>query len=114
MNDEIIKKLIQKSTITTSEEFTDKLLLKIEREKVAQSVTDVQQLQWYRFAIWGIIGVGVICSLFILFGFIPKLNMLNLQLTIGKTPLLVLTTLLFLLAANHVLKIQQRVNLQSK
>ena len=114
MKEDIAKNLIQKSTINTSEDFTDRLLLKIETEKATQPLSDVKHIQMYRFAIFGIIGIGVICFSLIFFGFLPKLNIFNVQFKISKTPLLVVTTLFLLLGTNHILKLQHFSSFQSK
>jgi hypothetical protein len=114
MDEDIANKLIQKSTIKTSEDFTDKLMLKLETEKVTERLSDVRNIQLYRYAILGIIGVGIICFLLIFFDFLPKLNLFNVQLEISKTPLLVVTSLFLLLGTNHILKTQQLASFQNK
>ncbi|WP_370000198.1 hypothetical protein [Winogradskyella sp.] len=114
MKEDIAKKWIQKSTINTSEDFTDKLMFKLETEKAAERHSDVRHIQMFRFAIIGIIGIGIICSLLIFFDFLPKLNMFNIQLNISKMPLLVVTTLFLLLGTNHILKTQQLASFQDK
>jgi hypothetical protein len=114
MKEDIAKNLIQKSTISTSEDFTDKLLLKIETEKAIQPLSDVQHILMFRYAILGIIGVGTVFFLLMYLGFLPKLNIYNFELKISKTPLLVITALLLLLGTNHMLKMQHLANFQSK
>lgn len=114
MKEDIAKKLIQKSTIKTSEDFTDKLLLKLEAEKTTEHLSDFRHIQMFRFAMIGIIGIGIICSLLIFFDFLPKLNIFNIQLNISKMPLLVVTTLFLLLGTNHILKTQQLAGFQDK
>lgn len=114
MEEDIAKKLIQKSTINTSEDFTDKLLLKLETEKATERLSDLRHIQMFRFAILGIIGVGTICFLLIFFDFSPKPNLFNIQLNISKMPLLVVTTLFLLLGTNHMLKMQHMANFQNK
>ncbi|MGG5487873.1 hypothetical protein [Gaetbulibacter sp. PBL-D1] len=114
MKEDIAKKLIQKSTINTSEDFTEKLMLKLEAEKATERLPDVQYIQMFRFAMIGTIGIGIICFLLIFFDFLPKLNMFNVQLKISKMPLLVVTTLFLLLGTNHILKTQQLASFQDK
>ena len=114
MEEDITKNLIEKSTISTSVDFTDKLLLKIESEKVIQPVSEVQHIRMYRYAVLGIIGVGSIFFLLIFFDFLPKLNIFDFHLKISKTPLLIITSLILLLGTNHILKLQQFSSFQSK
>lgn len=114
MEEGISKKLIQKSTVNTSDDFTDKLMLKLEAKKATERLSDVQGIQMFRFAMIGIIVIGIICSLLIFFDFLPKLNIFNIQLSISKMPLLVVTTLFLLLGTNHILKTQQLASFQDK
>ena len=114
MEEDITKSLIQKSTIHTSDDFTDKLLLKIESEKAIQPVTDNQCIQMYRFVVWGIIGVAAIFVLLIFFGFLPKFNILNYQLKISKTPFLIISALFLLLSTHHILKLYYLQSFHSK
>ena len=107
MEEDITKSLTQKSIINTSEDFTDKLLLKIESKKAKQPLLDIQHIRVYRFALLGMIGVSALFFLLIFFGFLPKFNIFNFQLKISKTPLLIITTLFLLLGTNHMLKIHQ-------
>jgi|GEM_PF-6572827 len=114
MEEDIAKKLIQKSTVNTSEDFTDKLMLKLEAEKATEPLSEVRHIQMFRSAMIGIIGMGIICILLIFFDFLPTLNIFNVPLKISKMPLLVATTLFLLLGTNHVLKTQQLTNFQEK
>lgn len=114
MENDITKKLIQKSIVNTSQDFTDKLLHKIESEKATLYFSGVRQTQMFRLSMLGMIGVTITLFALLLLDLLPALNIINMQLKMNSTPLLATGILLLLLGANHILKMQHLVNLQDK
>ncbi|RNL87890.1 hypothetical protein ED312_09710 [Sinomicrobium pectinilyticum] len=114
MEEDITKNLIRKSGMTTSEDFTDKLLLKIESEKTVHPLLGYRYTRMRHYAIFGIIGVGAGLFTLIYFGFLPEFNVFDFQFKINRIPLLIITTWLLLLGANHILKMQHSANLHGK
>ncbi len=109
MNEETAKKLIKKSTIPTSEDFTDKLFLKVEEEqaKKIESTWGVQSLRYPMLAL--LVGGGV--YFMVLFtGFLPKLEVFEYKFQLNKIPFLVILLFALLLGANHVLRLQTILN----
>jgi hypothetical protein len=109
MKEETAKKLIQKSTIPASEDFTDKLFLKIEEEqsKLIVSIRSVQSLRYPMLVL--IVGGGV--YFMVLFsGFLPKLEVFDYQFQVNKIPFLVILLFTLLLGANHVLRLRSTIN----
>jgi hypothetical protein len=114
MKEDITKNLIQKSTISTSEDFTDTLLLKIETEKAIEPLSDIKHIEMFRYAILGILVGGTVFFISMYLNFFPKLDIFNIQLRISKIPFLIITTLLLLLGTNHLLRMHELVNFKTK
>lgn len=110
MKEEIAKNLIQKSKVNTSDDFTDKLMLKVEAEK-ARSVTSTPKLLSFRYPLLAMIG-GIVVFFMILFsGFIPRLMFFDYHLQLNKTPFLILLSFLLIMGVNHILRL--KVNLEN-
>ncbi len=107
MKEEVTRNLVQKSTVKTSGDFTDNLLLKLEAEKAPKEFINLPLAENFYYSLLGIIGVGIVIFGVIQLGFIPKFSLLNFQLKISITPFLIITALLVLIGLNHILKLHQ-------
>ena len=113
MEEETAKKLIQKSIVNTSEDFTDKLLLKIKVEK-EKPITDISSVQLFRYPVLAMIGGGVVFFIVLLIGFLPKLEVFNHQLQLNRTPFLIILLFLLFMSANHFLRLQSFINNENR
>lgn len=112
MKEDTVKKWIQKSTVNTSENFTDKLVLRIETEKATQPLSGFQPIRMYRYAVLALMGTGIVFLGLMYWGLLPKISVLNFQLETHKTPFLIIAILLLLMGANQILKMQHLANFQ--
>ncbi|MGS2760637.1 hypothetical protein [Sinomicrobium sp. M5D2P9] len=106
MKERIARELVRKSSVNTSEDFTDKLLLKIEAEKASPSLTNWPGIPSFRYAVLTIAGTGIVSLILLYSGLLPKFTLLDFELQINKTPFLVVLLLLLLTGINHLLKLQ--------
>jgi hypothetical protein len=104
MNEEHFRNLIQKSTITASEDFTDKLLQKIEAQEAPQPLAGVIHSLLYPMLV--VVGCGIVFIAIWLSGFLTELSLFGDLVRINKTPTLVILLSLVFLAANHLLRLQ--------
>ena len=105
MEEKAFKKILLKSKVRTSEEFTDDLMKRLEARK-AERPTSIQIT--LRPAIWGFV-VGGMAILYILF-LVPmsSFTVFN-RIHLGKTPLMVGLIFLFIMGINHMLRLSQKV-----
>lgn len=104
MKEEHFKNLIQKSTLHTSEDFTDKLLLKIETQEVSQPFAGVIHSLLYPMLV--VVGCGIVFIGVVLSGYLPEFTLLGNPVMVNKTPALVILLSMVFLAANHLLRLQ--------
>lgn len=103
MNEELARDLIKKSTINTSEEFTGKLLDKLEAElsKPEVSLKSIQNLFMPVLAL--VIGALVIFAI-VLLDLSPRFILFDFQFEIMQTTFLAILLIPLLWGANQVIK----------
>lgn len=104
MKEDVTKALLQKSTIHTSDDFTDRLVQKIKEQQLQPST--VSQIQSLLYPIAAVIIGGIVFFAAVLFDALPKIQVFNFQVQLNKTPLLILLAVLLLFGVNHLLKLQ--------
>lgn len=106
MMENVIKKLIQNSTVPTSENFTDELNLKVEALKQKKAARISKKIPYLMYALTIMIAGGIVFFVILILGYSPEIEILFFKLEVGRIPFLIILLLLPLLGANHLLKLQ--------
>lgn len=101
MNEEEIKKIIQKSGLKTKDDFTDRLMLELQREAVEmpKNVHSVRPKFYFLASFALLLGIGAV----LFFVGVPSFAMVDLKINLPKTPVFVGVLFLILYGANRVL-----------
>lgn len=103
MNEKEAKKWVKKSIVTTSDDFTDKLMERLESKPVV-----VKTFVWpFKTIFCLILTVMLSVSYLIYKNFDSSYNLFSADIDISGTHIFLGTTILFLLALNHVLKLNE-------
>lgn len=105
MEEKAFKKILLKSKVRTSEEFTDDLMKRLEARKAERPMSIQIAL---RPALWGLVTVEM--AVLTLFFLVPmtSFTVFN-RIHLGKTPLMVGLIFLFIMGVNHMLRLSQKV-----
>jgi hypothetical protein len=107
MKEEKARDLLQKSINETSEDFTDKLMRRLEAEKVAK-----KNSTWNFTPTFSVLVLVILAISFTSYKFLkPGVNLFDMGLEIGRTPIFTIGTVLFFLALNHILKLNETYSL---
>jgi hypothetical protein len=111
MKDDDIKILIEKSTIYTSGNFTDELMMKLEARKASLVIIPEKAAAIsLGFPILIILGFGLGFMFMWVFDLLPAFNLLNYHLNLGSIPIMIIILLTLLLCVNHLLKLKNQAN----
>lgn len=112
MKEEIAKKLVQKSTVKTSEDFTNNLMLKIEAEASSKLHLKSVRSQYLKTIL--MVATISITTFFTLlfFDFSPIIKLMNFEFTIDRNPFYIFLLLFLLIGVNQILKLQHLLNLR--
>lgn len=101
MKEEEIKKIIQKSGLKTKEDFTDRLMLELQKETVEElkNVDSVRPKFYFLASFALLLGIGAV----LFFVGVPSFAVIDLKINLPKTPVFVGVLFLILYGANRVL-----------
>ena len=103
MNEEKARDLLQKSIIETSEDFTDKLLMRLEAEKAAKKT-----FVWNFIPIFSVLVLIMLAIGFTSYKFLKSgVYLFDIGLEIGRAPIFAIGAVLFFLALNYILKLNE-------
>ncbi|MCH2192814.1 hypothetical protein [Kordia sp.] len=103
MKEEQLKYLIQKSTVATSDDFTDMLMQQLE---TIEEVKPVRIISFQKIMLIAI--AGLLCISFVAYKYLaPFLSEFFGKVQISKTPIFAVCLLLCLLGVNYILLLQQ-------
>lgn len=101
MNEKETKELIEKSIIPTSDGFTDKLMLRLEAREV-----DKKTAVWRFIPTISAITVVVLAVNFVVYKYLESgVTLFSTDLKVDGIPIFLATTVLLLIAINHILKL---------
>ncbi len=110
MKEEKARDLLQKSIIETSDDFTDKLMRRLEAEKAAKKT-----LSWSFTSMFLVLSLAILVLSFISYKFLKSgVDIFNIGLDIGRTPIFIIGTILVFIALNYTLKLNETYNLSKK
>ncbi len=99
MNEEKARDLLQKSIIKTSDDFTDKLMRRLEVEKVEK-----KPFSWSFTPTFLVLALAILAISFTSYKFLKSgVNLFDL----GRIPIFTIGAVLFFLALNHILKLNE-------
>ncbi|WP_422860742.1 hypothetical protein ACOKFD_07885 [Flagellimonas sp. S174] len=101
MNEKDIKELLGKSIIKASDDFTDKLMLRLEAKKVTKK-SFVSNFT----LTFSVLALAILAMSFTLYKYMSDcFTLFDTDFEIDRIPIFVTTTALLLLAINHVLRL---------
>lgn len=107
MNEEKTRDLLQKSIVETSDDFTDKLMRRLDTEKVVKKT-----FAWNFIPTFSILVLAMLAISFTSYKFLKSgAKLFDIDLEIGRTPIFTLGTVLFFLALNYILKLNETYSL---
>lgn len=109
MKDEQVRELVKKSTLSTSENFTDKLLLQIELEKSKSSLR-ISRVQSLGHLVLIVCGCGIVFFTTLFSIRLPNFAPVVHHVLVNKTSILLVLLLMLLMGINHVLRMQSFIN----
>lgn len=106
MNEEKARDLLQKSIVETSDDFTDKLMRRLDAEKVAKKT-----LTWNFKPVFSILVLAMLPISFTFYKFLKSGASL---FDIGRTPIFVVAAVLLFLGLNYILRLNETYSLSKK
>lgn len=107
MNEEKARDLVQQSIIETSDDFTDKLMNRIEAKKTTR-----ETFSWRFTPTFSVLVLAVLALSFTSYKFLKSgTDLFDIGLEIGRTPIFTIGTVIVFLALNHVLKLYETYSL---
>ncbi|MEM6686646.1 MAG: hypothetical protein AAF617_12765 [Bacteroidota bacterium] len=103
MKEEQLKNLMQKSTVATSDDFTDALMQQLETLEETQPIKLISFRKIVAFSIASLVILSLIAYQYVT----PFLSELSGSVQINKTPIFAAFLLLCLLGLNYVLRLQR-------
>ncbi len=103
MNEDQIKKIIQKSELKTTADFTEMLMLELQSEaaKDTKKMDAIQPRFYFVASIALLFGIGAV----LFFVGAPSFSLIDLKINLPKTPVFVGVLFLVLYGANRVLEL---------
>lgn len=103
MNEDKTRDLLQKSIIETSDDFTDKLMQRLEAKEVAK-----RTFVWSFTPTLSVLIVAMLAISFTFYKFLKSgADLFDTGIEIGRTPIFSVGTVLFFLALNYILKLNE-------
>lgn len=107
MKEEKTRDLLQKSSIETSDNFTNKLIQRLEAKKVAKKT-----FTWNFTPTFSVLVLAVLASSFTFYKFLKSgVHLFDTGIEIGRTPIFSVGAILFFLALNYILKLNETYSL---
>jgi len=107
MNEEKARDLMQKSIVETSDDFTDKLMRRLEAEKAAK-----MPFAWNFAPTFAVLVLAILTISFTSYKFLKSgVNLFDIGLEIGRTPIFTISTVIIFLALNYILKLNETYSL---
>ena len=103
MNEELARSLIKKSTINTSEDFTGKLLDKLETE-LSKPEVSLNRIRNLFMPVMALIIGALVIFVIVLLDLSPRFILFDFQIQIMQIPFLVILLIPLLWGANQVIK----------
>lgn len=104
MKEEAIKKIIKESTVHTTPGFTDKLLLRIQREEARMGSLAIARRHRFRLALYGVAVLGIFFTAMFFLDLVPSISLGRYRLNLRGTPFLILILCCLFAGANQILK----------
>lgn len=101
MNEEKFKGLVQNSIIKTSDDFTEKVMQKVEAEQVFNKEMLKIRRQILHAAVLSILIGGITIAALLLLGYMPAVSLIN--ISIDKIPFMAFSLLVIMLGVNSIL-----------
>lgn len=103
MNEKDTKELLEKSIIETSDDFTDKLMQRLEAAEVAEKTS-----VWRFTPIFSVLIVVILTLSFAFYKYLESgATLFQTGIEISRTPIFLIVTVLLLFAINHILKLNE-------
>ncbi len=107
MNEEKTRDLLQKSIVETSDDFTDKLMRRLVVETAAKKPFVWNFTLTFSVLVLAILAVSLTSYKFLKSG----VNLFAIGLEVDRTPIFLISTVLFFLALNYILKLNHTYSL---
>ncbi len=107
MNEEKARDILQKSIVETSDDFTDKLMRRLDAEKVEKKT-----FAWNFTPVFSVLVLAMLAISFASYKFLRSgAKPFDIGLEIGRTPIFTIVAILFFLALNYILKLNETYSL---